>query len=159
MSSPFHWPTKPSPRDGPHGGAPEAQPASLTPPSPQPREATPRFRLGALRAALRAHDLGLYCSAWGLNDGFLPKGSWWSSSPRQGNFARLAQKRPSLVFLFTFLPAGSARSVCIKNAAPILVLVDSFTFFLVFKPATGNGWLCCCGAGDSGGNLMEGGTV
>ena len=26
MSSPFHWPTKPSPRDGPHGGAPEAQP-------------------------------------------------------------------------------------------------------------------------------------
>ena len=26
MSTPSHWPTKPSPRDGPHGGAPEAQP-------------------------------------------------------------------------------------------------------------------------------------
>ena len=50
MSTPSHWPTKPSPRDGPHGGAPEAQPHapdSLPPQTVVGSSCTPLSKKGA----------------------------------------------------------------------------------------------------------------
>ena len=50
MSTPSRWPTKPSPRDGPHGGAPEAQPHapdSLPPQTVVGSSCTPLSNKGA----------------------------------------------------------------------------------------------------------------
>ena len=54
MSSPFPWPTKPSPRDGPHGGAPGAQPHapdSLPPQTVVGSSCTPLSKKGATTEA------------------------------------------------------------------------------------------------------------
>ena len=54
MSSPFPWPPKPSPRDGPHGGAPGAQPHapdSLPPQTVVGSSCTPLGKKGATTEA------------------------------------------------------------------------------------------------------------
>ena len=54
MSSPFNWPPKPSPRDGPHGGAPGAQPHapdSLPPQTVVGSSCTPLSKKGATTKA------------------------------------------------------------------------------------------------------------
>lgn len=54
MSSPFPWPTKSSPRDGPHGGAPGAQPHapdSLPPQTVVGSSCTPLSKKGATTEA------------------------------------------------------------------------------------------------------------
>ena len=54
MSSPFPWPPKPSPRDGPHGGAPAAQPHapdSLPPQTVVGSSCTPLSKKGATTEA------------------------------------------------------------------------------------------------------------
>ena len=69
MSSPFPWPPKPSPRDGPHGGAPAAQPQCLTVRATYRHplfERPANYRGGTLSSSLSISRDGALSSSMGL---------------------------------------------------------------------------------------------